>query len=274
MGLTKTPPNNILSPDGNSFAVFLDINSPQVLKLKDINGNIDLLSKYLTPSGTFIVSMENVGAGAGLYIPSTINPAQLKTLVQGSNVVITESAQEIEISVPTTVVGQVGLYSQTAPSTAITNTTVPTSLINGGVGTLSVPANGFQVGDSFVAYFSGEISSKNNETIQIRLNSNGVTLGDTGLLVLNATTNKFWEMSVNFTVRTIGGTGVAAIMTSGRFTYNKNSANIPEGLGFNNLNNTTFSTTINNTLAVTAQWGSADVLNSIRTEIFNLYRVY
>lgn len=274
MGLTKTPPNNILSPDGNSFAVFLDINSPQVLKLKDINGNIDLLSKYLTPSGTFIVSMENVGAGAGLYIPSTINPAQLKTLVQGSNVVITESAQEIEISVPTTVVGQVGLYSQTAPSTAITNTTVPTSLINGGVGTLSVPANGFQVGDSFVAKFTSEISSLNNATIDIHITSNGVTLADSGAITLVVTSNKIWDLEIDFTIRAIGGAGVASIATAGRFNYNKNSNNTPEAVSFFFVNNSTFNTTILNTLQVTAQWVSASTSNSIATELFNLYRVY
>ena len=274
MPLTKTLPYNILSPDGNSFAVFLDINNPQVLKLKDINGNIDLISNYLTPSGTFIVSVENVGTGAGIYIPNTTSPAQLKTIKQGSNVVITESAEEIQISVPNIISNRIGLYSQTAQSTPITNTTTPTTLINGGVGSLSVPANGFQVGSAFVAYFSGVISSQNNATIDVRLTSNGITLADTGTLVLAATTNKFWEMSVTFVIRNTGGAGVAAIMTSGRFTYNKNSANIPEGLGFENQNNTTFDTTIQNTLAVTLQWGSASVLNSISTEVFNLYQIY
>ena len=168
----------------------------------------------------------------------------------------------------------VGLFSQTDTSTPITNTIVPTSLINGGVGTLLIPANSFQIGNAYVAYFSGVMSSQNNATIQIRLNSNGIVLGDTGLLVLSATTDKFWELYVNFVIRSIGSAGNAAIMTSGRFTYNKNSNNSPEGLGFNNLNNTTFDTTIANTLAVTAQWGSATVLDSISTEVFNLYNIY
>ena len=42
-----------------------------------------------------------------------------------------------------------GLYSQTANSTIIINTTIESTLIGTGVGTLSVPANGFIVGDSF-----------------------------------------------------------------------------------------------------------------------------
>jgi hypothetical protein len=168
----------------------------------------------------------------------------------------------------------VGLYSQTAQSTPITNTTTPTSLINGGVGSLSVPANGFQVGDSFVAKFSGEISSLNNATIEIHISSNGVTLADTGIITLVTTTNKIWDMEIDFTIRTVGGSGVASVATTGRFNYNKNSNNLAENVGFFSTNNTTFDTTIANTLVVTAQWGSASTSNSIATELFNLYRVY
>ena len=167
-----------------------------------------------------------------------------------------------------------GLFAQTSDSTPITNTISELSLISTGVGSLSVPANAFKVGDSYIAYFSGIISSQNNATIEVHLRSNGFILGDTGLLVLAATTNKFWEMHINFVIRSIGGAGVAAIITSGNFTYNKNSGNIPESLGFSNLNNTTFNTTISNTLTVTAQWSSASPLDSIKTRIFNLYKIY
>jgi hypothetical protein len=168
----------------------------------------------------------------------------------------------------------IGLFSQTDDSTPITNTTVPGSLINGGVGSLSVPANAFQVGSSYIAYFSGIISSVNNATIDIRCTSNGTTLADTGSLVLSATTSKNWQLYIHFVIRSVGAATAAAIMTGGNFTYNKNSNNIPEGLGFHNLNNTTFDTTILNTLAVTAEWGAANPLNSISTEIFNLYKIY
>ena len=48
----------------------------------------------------------------------------------------------------------IGLFSQTGLSTPIVNTTSELSLIDGGVGTLSVPANGFKVGDTFWAYMA------------------------------------------------------------------------------------------------------------------------
>lgn len=167
-----------------------------------------------------------------------------------------------------------GLFSQTGDSVAITNTIIPGNLLDGGVGTLTVPANGFQVGDAFIAYFSGKISNKNNEQLEIRVLSSAVLLADTGIMTLPATTNKDWELYINFTVRTIGAAGVAQMATSGRFTFSKDASNSPDSIGFYNLNNTTFNTTISNTLNVTAQWGAADPLNSIQTNIFNLYRIY
>jgi hypothetical protein len=167
-----------------------------------------------------------------------------------------------------------GLFAQTTDSTAVTNTTVETTIISTGVGTLSVPANQFQVGASYVAYLSGVMSSQNNAILEIHLKSNGSILADTNPMTLSATTGKFWELHVNFTIRSIGAGGVAAVVTSGRFSYNKDSGNIPESQGFSNVNSTSFDTTINNTLVITAQWGNASPLNSIQTKIFNLYRTY
>lgn len=173
----------------------------------------------------------------------------------------------------TLVIPKPGLYAQTAPATIVTGTT-PQTLINGGVGSMTVPANGFQVGDSFVAYFSGKISSVNNALLEIHVVADGNTLADTGPMTLFAATNKDWEMFINFTVRTIGASGVASIATSGRFLYNKDSGAQPESDGFFNLNNTTFDTTISNTLNVTAQWDTSNPINQVQTEMFNLYRIY
>lgn len=167
-----------------------------------------------------------------------------------------------------------GLYAQTGTSTPIANTTVETTLINGGVGFLTVPANTFKVGDSFIAFFSGTLSSANNEDIRIKVKAGSVILADTGLITLPTTTDKNWELHINFTVRATGAATVGVIKTVGRFYYNKDSNNNPENIGFNNLNNTTFDTTVSNTLEVTAQWSSALVNNSIDTDVFNLYKIY
>lgn len=167
-----------------------------------------------------------------------------------------------------------GLYSQTANSTPITGTTTESTLIDGGVGSLIVPANGFNVGDSFLASMNGHITCVNAETLQIKVKSGSVILGDTGLITMPACTNKHWDMQIHFTIRILGGVGVASIMCAGNFTYSKNASNNFEGADFSSLNNTTFSTTIPNTLDVTAQWGSNNVGNTIYTETFTLHRIY
>jgi len=168
-----------------------------------------------------------------------------------------------------------GLYSMTASSDPITNTTTPGNLIDGGVGYLTIPANGFAVGDAFIAYFSGTMSCLNNEDLRILISTaGGVTLADTGFINLPAITGHDWELHINFVVRQIGAAGTAAIKTTGRFFYNKDASNTPENIGFRALNNTTFDTTISNTLQITAQWGAADTGNTIQSDIFNLYRIY
>ncbi len=73
------------------------------------------------------------------------------------------------INVTTLDTANYGLFAQTANSTPITNTTTETSLINGGVGSLSVPGNGFEIGDSFRAVMAGILNVANNQSIRIRV---------------------------------------------------------------------------------------------------------
>lgn len=167
-----------------------------------------------------------------------------------------------------------GLYTQTAASTRITNTTVETSLLDGGVGTLSVPANGFKVGDSFFAILTGHISAINNHTLRIRIKSDGIILADTGLMSMSAATNKHWKLDVYFTIRTLGGPGVASIATGGTFFYTKDASNSFEGTNFSTETFAGFDTTVNNTLVITAQWGTADTGDIIYSELFTLTKTY
>ena len=167
-----------------------------------------------------------------------------------------------------------GLFSQTSNSATVTNTTTETSIVGTGVGTLSVPANGFSIGDSFLGRIVGHISSKNNDTIRIKVKSATAILGDTGLITMPQTTSKHFTIDLNFTVRTIGAAGVASIVTGIVFTYSKDASNAFEGDDSSIINNTTFDTTSSNTLDVTVEWGAADALNSIYSEYFTLNKVY
>ena len=163
-----------------------------------------------------------------------------------------------------------GLYAQTVSSTPITATIVESTLIGAGVGALTVPANGFFVGGSFNAKLNGHISCVGSATIQIKIKANSVVLGDTGIIALD----KHWQIDLNFTIRNIGGVGVGSIVSSGFFGYIKNSGNNFEGANFITINNTTFDTTISNTLVVTAQWNTNNAGNSIYSDVFVLNKIY
>jgi hypothetical protein len=182
-----------------------------------------------------------------------------------------ETVVNIEGNIPAT---NYGLFTQTGNSIVITGTTTESTLINGGLGTLSVPANGFQVGDSFRGDFAGVMSAKNNDTIRIRVKAGSVILADSGVQTMPATTNAVWSLSINFTIRQIGGAGTASIVTLGNFLHVKQSNGVSEGFGFNTVNNTTFNTTVSNTLNVTVQWSSNSGLNSIYSDIFVLNKIY
>ena len=168
-----------------------------------------------------------------------------------------------------------GLFAQTGNSTVISGTTVETTLINGGVGTLSVPANAFAVGDSFRVVMGGAMSAANNQTIKFKVKSGSVVFIDSGAQPLTSSiSNDVWELNVDFTVRQVGAAGVASIVTIAKFAYTKQNNNTVQGFGINGINNTTFDTTTINTIDITAQWGSTNAGNSIYSDIFILNKTY
>jgi len=170
--------------------------------------------------------------------------------------------------------GTNGLFAQTGNSTIITGITEST-LINGGVGILTVPANGFQVGDSYRAIFGGVMNAANNQTIRIRVKAGAIVLLDSGVQSLtNSIINDIWSLNVDFTIRQIGTAGVASIVSLGAFHYIKTSNAATQGFAFNVVNNTTFNTTVSNVLDVTVQWGSANAGNNIYSDIFVLNKTY
>jgi len=167
-----------------------------------------------------------------------------------------------------------GLFAQTGNSASVSATTVETTIIDGGVGTLTVGANQFQIGDSFRADFGGLLSAKNNDTLRIRVKAGSVVLADSGPQTMTTAIDDVWQFSVNFTIRQLGVAGVADIVALGVFHTTKQSNGSQTGFAFNTVNNTTFDTTISNTLNVTAQWSSNSIENSIYSDIFVLNKIY
>ena len=167
-----------------------------------------------------------------------------------------------------------GLFAQTALGTLVTDTVVETSLIGPGVGSLSVPPNFFKVGDSFVAKMCGYVSAANADTIHIRVKSDGTVIADAGTFAMKLTTNKYFELVIDFTVTKIGVAGVAELFTNGSYMYNHNSAGDIAGNNFASITTTIFDTTVLNSLTITAEWGAAKPANSIQSQNFVLNKIY
>jgi len=261
-----------------------DINNHQVSMVISYNPTTGVLvfdaPSEVTGSGTYSswgVNLNGAAGGngsngtSGTSGSSGVNGTSGSSGVNGTSG--TSGSSGTSAALPTSV--NYGLFAQTANSTIITNTTVETSLINGGVGTLTVPANGFSVGDSFRAVFGGVINADNNQTIRIRVRAGSVLLLDSGLQNLGSSViNDVWSLNIDFTIRQTGAAGVASIVSLGGFHYTKTNNASVQGFGFNVVNNTTFSTTISNTLDVTAQWGAASTGNNIYSDIFILNKTY
>ena len=167
-----------------------------------------------------------------------------------------------------------GVFAQTnssIPASGITET----SIVGTGVGALTVPANSFQIGDSFTLASDGLLSSLSSATLEIRVKTlTGVLLCDTGIITMSSATNKPFLLSLYFTIRALGGVGVASISSGGLFSYIRNGGTQFEGYVLSQINSTTFDTTVNNTLVVTAQWNTGSASNTIQSFNLILQKVY
>ena len=72
--VTKSQPSTILSPNGNSLAVFVD-GITGIIKLKDVQGNIEPLSNYNPNSlyGSFYDTTTQIALGNNTPTPMTYN---------------------------------------------------------------------------------------------------------------------------------------------------------------------------------------------------------
>ena len=227
----------------------------------------DLILPNLTGNTIFVDNLTGVTTNTGtlvIYNTPTTDPSNNQVLVRDSATGIVELKDFTHYNF--------GLFVQTGDSTTVVNTITETSILDGGIGSLTVPANYFTPGDSFNIKIGGIVSANNGDTITVSVKSGSVILGTITVTFTNGVTNRSWDFQTDFTIRTIGGPTVASIMSNGTFMYNV-SSDIYGG-GFSTLNNTTFDTTISNTLDFTVTWGSASVNNSIYSSIAILKKTF
>ena len=167
-----------------------------------------------------------------------------------------------------------GLFAQTATGPSVTGI-AEQNIVGTGVGTLSVPPNTFQIGDSFTVAIDGIINCVSSATIHVHVRTtSGVLLADTGAIPLFAATNKAWLLSLYFTIRTLGAPTIASISSGGIFSYIRNGGTQFEGFVLSKINNTDFDTTVTNNLIVTVQFNTANAGNTVQSYNFTLQKVY
>jgi len=159
-----------------------------------------------------------------------------------------------------------GLFAQTADSATVTGVT-ETSIVGSGVGSLTVPANGFDVGDSFKAKIGGIMDGTTND-ITVNMYSGAVLLATTGSFALTATISNGWELELDFTIRTVGASG--SVATNGNFAYTKSTDKKVQGYCFQDTQ--TIDTTVSNTLDIKVVWGQTGT--DITSSNFTLHRIF
>ncbi len=165
-----------------------------------------------------------------------------------------------------------GNYAQTVQSATI-NTAPEQSIIGTGVGSLSIPANAFSIGDSFHGKMGGVINATGGggrSEITIRIKTGTTVLASTGVFDLDNATNQGWEIELDFTLATIGAAG--DICTNGNFAYTKDGSRQVFGYIFQDVQ--PIDTTISNTLDITVEWNVLNGGDDIYSANFVLYKVY
>jgi len=168
--------------------------------------------------------------------------------------------------------GNYGIFAQTVQGPTI-NTAPEQSIVGTGVGSLSIPANGFTIGDSFHAKLGGKINATGGggrSEIIVKIRSNGTVLASTGIFDLDNATNQGWELELDFTILSIGASG--SISTNGDFVYTKNNARDVYGYIFQDVQ--TIDTTVVSTLDVTVEWNVINGGDDIYCANFVLQKIY
>ena len=166
------------------------------------------------------------------------------------------------------------LYSMIADGPTIIQSSPETSLLASGigdfVGTLTVPANRFVVGDAFHFVVAGECDFDAANEITLRLKNSGVLATITMDLENTDAPNTSWELEADFIIRSIGATG--SIITNFDFTFNKKI--LKDFKGMRNVVVSSINTTITNTLDITAEFTVAPGPSSITAKLAYLKRMH
>jgi hypothetical protein len=136
-----------------------------------------------------------------------------------------------------------------------------------GVGSLTLPANTFQAGNSYHLVIAGQCNFSGGNTLTINLNSSSGNIGTVVATTELTNGSKPFEIEVDFSIHTIGGSGT--LVTSFDFTYI--GTNQGQFVGARSCSQHSIVTNISQTLSVSASFNAGT--NTIRTYSMYLKRM-
>jgi hypothetical protein len=164
-----------------------------------------------------------------------------------------------------------GVYSGISDGVLVGPGGVETSLLPlTGVGSLTVPANGFNIGDCYHLNVSGEIPiGDKDDVVTIKVCQNGICFATTSVDMEDSVGVSNFELECDICIRSIGVTG--AIITNCEFSYNKSL--LKDWKGNRHIELSTIDTTVATTLTVSATF-SGDLNSTMQTKLFYLRKQY
>ena len=160
-------------------------------------------------------------------------------------------------------------------NTTVTNTTVETSIIGAGVGSLTSIANTASAGNASRLRAGGTVNITGNPTVTLRLYAGptGTTLLSSFVIALSTlSANSPWQLNTDIAVKSIGVATVASIQINATFqVFDTTSVS---SYVHQALNNTTYDTTVINVLRLTIQWSAANASNIFTTNLLNTHSLY
>lgn len=193
-------------------------------------------------------------------------PANAVALVTGDNVISNGDGTLVKA----TLIPNGVLYSATAASNTVTNTTVETAFSNS---TYTIPANSLQAGD--VIRIRGQglvVGAANTDTITIK-----VKLGSTAILTSPApdtVTNDIFVFDTDLIIRTIGASGTFVAGGTASIQTPSAAAGAADITAPSFVGSTAINTTTTNAITVTVTWSVADTADQARLDVLTieLYR--
>ena len=254
-------PNNIFNPTTISVSGILDMSSNNITNVNDLstttisakNGvSISLLDDF-NVNNYDLLGVNEIKTNI-ISTNTTGDVNILNILDLNNNDIVNVGNMNVSTINNITPVG--GLYCGISDGVIINQASGTTDLLPiSSVGTLSIPSNGFSVGDAYHLLCSGIFpSSDKNDNVEVELCA---VLADTSIVVLGSilialedfdTSPSNFELESDFVIRSVGLTGQVAV--SFDFTFNKKVTEDFKGTRKTNL--ATLDTTQSSTLELNA----------------------